>query len=47
MIVMDLKLDNLCAFRNFHVNFSVSKKIVNHILNMNIWMGYQIFAIRK
>ena len=29
MVVMDLKLDNLCAFRNFHVNFSYPKKIVN------------------
>lgn len=29
MIVMDLKLDNFCAFKGFHVNFSYPKKIVN------------------
>lgn len=29
MIIMDVKLDNICAFRNFHVNFSYPKKLVN------------------
>ena len=28
---MDLKLDNLCAFRNFHVNFRIQKDCISYI----------------
>ncbi len=47
MVVMDLKLDNLCTFRNFHVNFSYPKKIVNSYIEHEHLMGCLIFAIRK
>ena len=29
MIVMDIRADNLYAFKNFHMNMSYPKKIVN------------------
>lgn len=29
MILMDVKLNNIYAFKNFHANFSYPKKIVN------------------
>ena len=29
MIIMDIKVDNLYAFQNFHMNMSYPKKIVN------------------
>ena len=29
MIVMDLKIDNFFAFKNFHMNMSYPKKILN------------------
>ena len=29
MIVMDIHLDNFMAFKNFHMNMSYPKKIVN------------------
>ena len=32
MIIMDLKLDNLCCFRDFHVNFSYPRKVENEYL---------------
>lgn len=33
MIVMDLKTDNFFAFKNFHINMSYPKKIVNSAIN--------------
>ena len=29
MIIMDLKIDNFLAFKNFHMNMAYPKKIVN------------------
>ena len=29
MIVMDVRIDNFYAFKNFHMNMSYPKKIVN------------------
>ena len=29
MIIMDLKMDNFCSFKDFHINFSYPKKVVN------------------
>lgn len=47
MIVMDLKLDNLCAFRNFHVNFSYPKKIVNSYIEHEHLDGLPNFRYKK
>ena len=47
MIVMDLKLDNLCAFRNFHVNFSYPKKIVNSYIENEHLEGMSNFRYKK
>ena len=33
MIIMDLKIDNFCAFKDFHMNMAYPKKIVN-IMNI-------------
>lgn len=46
MIVMDLKLDNLCAFRNFHVNFSYPKKIVNSYIENEHLEGMSNFRYK-
>ena len=47
MIVMDLKLDNLCAFRDFHVNFSYPKKIVNSYIENEHLEGFPNFRYKK
>ena len=47
MIVMDLKLDNLCAFRNFYVNFSYPKKIVNSYIENEHLEGMSNFRYKK
>ena len=44
---MDLKLDNLCAFRNFHVNFSYPKKIVNSYIENEHLEGMSNFRYKK
>ena len=31
MIIMDLKIDNFLAFKNFHMNLSYPKKIVDFL----------------
>lgn len=46
MIVMDLKLDNLCAFRNFHVNFRI-QKIVNSYIEHEHLDGLPNFRYKK
>ena len=43
----DLKLDNLCAFRNFHVNFSYPKKIVNSYIEHEHLDGLPNFRYKK
>ena len=47
MIVLDLKLDNLCAFRDFHVNFSYPKKIVNSYIENENLEGLPNFRYKK
>lgn len=47
MVVMDLKLDNLCAFRDFHVNFSYPKKIVNSYIENEHLEGLPNFRYKK
>ena len=47
MIIMDLKLDNLCAFRDFHVNFSYPKKIVNSYIENEHLEGFPNFRYKK
>lgn len=47
MIVMDLKLDNLCAFRDFHVNFSYPKKIVNSYIENEHLEEFPNFRYKK
>lgn len=42
MIIMDLKLDNLCCFRDFHVNFSYPRKVENEYLE-----GFPNFRYKK
>ena len=44
---MDLKLDNLCAFRNFYVNFSYPKKIVNSYIENEHLEGMSNFRYKK
>lgn len=44
---MDLKLDNLCAFSNFHVNFSYPKKIVNSYIENEHLEGLPNFRYKK
>lgn len=43
---MDLKLDNLCAFRNFYVNFSYPKKIVNSYIENEHLEGMSNFRYK-
>ena len=42
MIITDLKLDNLCCFRDFHVNFSYLRKVENEYLE-----GFPNFRYKK
>lgn len=44
---MDLKLDNLCAFRNFYVNFSYPKKIVNSYIENEHLEGMPNFRYKQ
>lgn len=47
MIVMDLKLDNFCAFNNFHINMSYPKKIVNSSIENEHLKNYDNFRYKK
>ena len=47
MIVMDLKLDNLYAFKNFHINMSYPKKIVNSSIEDEHLEGRTNFRYKK
>lgn len=47
MIIMDLKIDNFFAFREFHMNMAYPKKIVNsYIPNEHLW-GRDNFRYKK
>ena len=47
MIVMDLKVDNFFAFRDFHINFSYPKKIVNSYIEDEHLDGLPNFRYKK
>ena len=46
MIIMDIKVDNIYAFKDFHINMSYPKKIVNSTIE-NFWKRGQIFGTKK
>ena len=47
MIVMDVKLDNIYAFKNFHANFSYPKKIVNTNIENEFLSEFPKFRFKK
>ena len=47
MILMDIKLDNIFAFRNFHANFSYPKKIVGTNIEGEYLSGLPKFNYKK
>lgn len=47
MIIMDLKIDNFFAFRNFHMNMSYPKKIVNSYIEDEFLSGRSNFRYKK
>lgn len=47
MIIMDLRLDNIYAFKNFHANFSYPKKIVNTNVEYEYLSEFPNFRYKK
>lgn len=47
MIIMDLKIDNLYAFKDFHINFSYPKKIVDSYIENEHLTGFPNFRYKK
>lgn len=47
MIVMDIKIDNFYAFRNFHMNMSFPKKIVGSYIEQEFLEGRPNFRYKK
>jgi len=47
MIVMDIKVDNFFAFRNFHINTSYPKKIVDSYIEQEFLEGRSNFRYKK
>lgn len=47
MIIMDLKIDNLYAFNDFHINFSYPKKIVDSYIESECLTGFPNFRYKK
>ena len=47
MIVMYVKLKNICAFDDFHANFSYPKKIVNSSIEREYLPGFPNFRYKK
>lgn len=47
MILMDIKLHNIYAFKNFHANFSYPKKIVNTTIVDEYLNGFSNFRYKK
>lgn len=47
MIVMDIKIDNFYAFRNFHMNMSFPKKIVGSYIEQEYLEGRPNFRYKK
>ena len=47
MIVMDISIDNFFAFKNFHMNLSYPKKIVNSAIQDEFLEGHPNFRYKK
>ena len=47
MISMNVKLNNLCAFKDFHINFSYPKKILNSTIENEFLPDFPNFRYRK
>lgn len=47
MIIMDIKVNNLYSFKNFHLNMSYPKKIVDSTINQEYLMDRPNFRYRK
>lgn len=47
MIIMDLKVNNFFAFRNFHLNMSYPKKIVDSYIAHEFLIGRENFRYKK
>lgn len=47
MIVMDLVIDNFFAFKNFHMNMSYPKKILNSGIEGEFLKGRENFRYKK
>lgn len=47
MIIMDIKIDNLYAFRKFHMNMSYPKKIVNSTIEQEYLVDRPNFRYKK
>ena len=47
MILMDIKMDNIYGFTDFHMNFSYPKKIVNSVIDSEWLSGYPNFRYKK
>lgn len=47
MVILDLKLDNFYAFRNFHLNMSYPKKIVNSTIKDEYLLPFKNFRYKK
>lgn len=47
MIVMDLKIDNFFAFKDFHINMSYPKKIINSNIEGEFLKGRENFRYKK
>lgn len=47
MIIMDLQVDNFMAFRNFHINMSYPKKIVDSFIDNEFLSGRENFRYKK
>ena len=47
MIVMDVRLDNIYAFKNFHMNFSYPKKIVDSYIEDEYLQDHPNFRYKK
>lgn len=47
MIVMDVRLDNFFAFKNFHINMSYPKKIADSCIENEFLTGYPNFRYKK
>ena len=47
MIVTDIRLDNFMAFKNFHMNMSYPKKIVNSYIEEEFLKDHPNFRYKK